>query len=322
MNEPRILVAGAGALGSVFGGFLRRAGHDVTLLGRQGHLEAIDREGLIVHGIWGDHRINGFRLAVSVSDLRGPFDLILVTVKSYDVEEIAGRLAGCLAEGGAVLSIQNGLGSLDSLGRAFGRDRVLGAPVLIGGEITAPGRVRITVYAKPVKVGSPARAPDALRVSHRWAELLSAAGIPSEPTDRLFAYLWEKVLYNAPLNSLGALLRVPYGSLAEDAESRRIMDEVIGEAFSVARAECADLLWDSAEACRRHFYETLLPPTAHHRSSMLQDLDRGRRTEIDSINGYIARRGEALGVATPVNALLTRLVHFAERRGARAAEVG
>jgi 2-dehydropantoate 2-reductase len=243
-----------------------------------------------------------------------------VVVKSYDTESLVRAFPEALAEGAVVLSLQNGLGNLEVLARAFGRDRVLGAPVLIGAEMPAPAAVRVTVYAKPVKIGSPWGGPAGDREAARWAGVLAAAGIPAEPTDRLFAYLWEKVLYNAPLNPLGALLRVPYGVLAEHDDSRAVMDAVIDEAFSVALAEGVDLLWDRVDECRRHFYERLLPPTAHHRSSMLQDLERGKRTEIDALNGYIARRGTAQGIATPANTLLTRLVHFAEQR-ARAESV-
>jgi 2-dehydropantoate 2-reductase len=155
-------------------------------------------------------------------------------------------------------------------------------------------------------------APSGLAGADRWAATLSAAGIPSEPTDRLLAFLWEKMLYNLPLNALGALLRLPYGALAELPDSRRIMDEVIGEAFAVARGDGADLMWGDADGCRDYFYGTLLPPTVAHRSSMLQDLESGRRTEIDALNGYVVRRGAALGLAIPRNLVLTGLVHTIE----------
>lgn len=311
-DRPRILIAGAGALGSLYGGFLRRAGHDVTLLGRAPHLAAIRARGLSIAGIFGESHAEGFSLATSPSEISGCFDFIVLAVKAYHVEETARPLAGALAPGGAVLALQNGLGHLEILRDLFGAERVLGAPVLIGATIPEPGSVQVTVYAKPVKIGAP-WAGDG-RAKH-WAACLASAGIPSEPTDRLMPFLWEKMLYNLPLNALGAILGVPYGALAERAESRSIMDDIIAEGFDVARAEGADLLWRDADACRRHFYETLLPPTVAHRSSMLQDIERGRRTEIDAINGYVGRRGCELGVSTPVNLVLTGLVHAIEARG-------
>jgi 2-dehydropantoate 2-reductase len=308
MKRCRVLLAGAGALGSLFGGLLRRAGHDVTLFGRSAHLDAIRRGPLRIGGIWGEMEASDFRIATNGSEAKGPFDLVIVAVKSYDTSVIASEIAGSVADGGHVLTLQNGLGNLETLATVFDASLLLAAPVLIGAEIPEPGAVRVTVYAKPVKIGAFSGAEAA---ASRYAAILSEAGIPAEPTDRLFAFLWEKVLYNAPLNPLGALLRVPYGALARHPESRAIMDEVMEEGFSVAVAAGVDLLWNDLAECRRHFYEVLLPPTAHHRSSMLQDLEKGRRTEIDAINGYIAGRGGALGIPTPANALLTRLVKFA-----------
>ena len=306
MSSARILVVGAGSLGSFYGGFLRLAGYDVTLLGRAAHVERIAERGLAIDGIFGAAEARGFSVATSASELTGSFDLALLAVKSYDVEAAARAVAGMVAPEGTVLALQNGLGHVALLADLFGEERVLAGPVLIGATIPEPGCVRVTVYAKPVKIGSPSAAGFAR--ARLWAERLAAARIPSEPTDRLLAFLWEKMLYNLPLNALGAILRVPYGALAERSESRAIMDEVIEEGFAVAVAECSDLLWRSAAACREHFYGTLLPPTVAHRSSMLQDIERGRRTEIDAINGYVCRRGRTLGIATPRNDVLTGIV--------------
>lgn len=271
MDSARILIAGAGALGSFYGAFLRRAGHRVTLLGRAAHLEAIHDRGLAVDGIFGQAQVSGFELATRAQDVRGSFDLIVLGVKSYAVEPTVHPLVDALAEESCLLALQNGMGHVKALSALVGAERLLAAPVLIGATLAAPGRVRVTVYAKPVKIGC--ASPSGLASAGRWAATLSAAGIPSEPTDRLLAFLWEKMLYNLPLNALGALLRVPYGALAERPDSRCIIDEVIGEAFAVARGDGADLLWADAAGCRDHFYGTLLPPTVAHRSSMLQDLE-------------------------------------------------
>ncbi len=309
----RVLVAGAGALGSLYGGFLRRAGHDVALVGRRPHLDAIGRDGLAIEGIFGDHVARGFELAEEPSELSGRFDLVIVAVKSYAVGAIAPAIAPLVADDGAVLSLQNGLGNLETIAESVGRERVLGAPVLIGAALPAPGRVRVTVYAKPVKTGPP-WPEGSVASARRWAGILDAAGVPSEPTEHLFPFLWEKMLYNAPLNALGAILGLPYGALAERSDSRAVMDDVIAEGFAVARAEGAELLWTTVDECRRHFYERLLPPTAGHRSSMLQDIERGRPTEIEALNGYIARRGAELDAPAPVNATLAGIVRILEGR--------
>jgi 2-dehydropantoate 2-reductase len=311
LRSSRILVVGAGALGSLYGGFLRRAGHDVTLLGRAAHLDAIRSRGLAIEGVLGAARVGAFSLAVSAGEVAGRFDLIVVAVKSYEVATATAPLGTVLGSDGAVLALQNGLGHLEILAERFGAERVLAAPVLIGATVPAPGVVRATVYAKPVQVGAP-WADD--RRARLWAAALADAGLPSEPTERPMPFLWEKMLYNLPLNALGAVLRLPYGALAERAESRWIMDQVIDEGFAVARADGAELLWDRVADCRRHFYETLLPPTVAHRSSMLQDIERGRRTEIDAINGYVCRRGEARAIPVPCNRVLAALVRAIEGR--------
>ncbi len=305
----RILIAGAGALGSVFGGFLQRYGHAVTLLGRAPHLAAIATGGLRIDGIWGECSVDGFALVSDAAQLVGRFDCILVTVKSFDTAGVAARLADHLVPDGIVVSLQNGLGNIEALQGELGPERVLGGRVIFGATIPHPGAVRVTVYAEPVLLGAWGEAPVGLADTARaWAVEITRIGIPTQYTANLPAALWGKVFYNAALNPLGALLGVHYGALAEDEATRSIMDEVIGEAHAVACAEGISLPWPSAAAYRELFYDRLLPPTYDHRSSMLQDLERGRRTEIDAINGEVWRRGQSHAIATPNNALLTRLV--------------
>ena len=316
-TRASVLVAGAGALGSVFGGLLARAGWPVTLLGRPAHLDAIGRSGLRIEGLFGEHVVRGCDLVDDVRRLRGSFDAVLLVVKSYDTESMVREVAPHLAADGCLVSLQNGLGNVERAAAVVGRARVLGARVIFGAELPEPGRVRVTVNAAPVLVGSPH--PDDARLAGRareWARRFAEAGIPSEPTDDVVAELWAKVFYNAALNPLGALLGVPYGWLADDPDARAVMDRVIDEAFAVARAERVRLRWPDAAAYRALCYEARVPSTAAHRSSMLQDLERGRPTEIDAINGHVAARGEALGVPTPANATLAHTIRARVRRAA------
>jgi 2-dehydropantoate 2-reductase len=312
----RVLIAGAGALGSVFGGFLRKAGTAVTLLGRAGHLDAIARSGLSIGGIWGDHHVDGFDLAHAPAEIDGDFEAILLAVKSYDTRVVIEQVAARLAAGGVVISLQNGLGNLEAIEAVVSSQRALGARVIFGAEITAPGRVRVTVYADRVLIGARRAGLDATldERARAWAERLDAAGIPSAYTDDIEGALWAKAFYNAALNPLGALLGVPYGLLAEHDDTRALMDGVIDEAFAVARAEQVRLSWRSAAEYRALFYDRLVPSTVDHRSSMLQDLERGRRTEIEAINGEIWRRGREHGLVTPYNETLTRLIRYREQR--------
>src|SRR5260221_11652069 len=209
----RVLIAGAGALGSVFGGFLRRAGFDVTLLGRAAHLETIARTGLTLDGIWGTHHVGGFGIATDAAALCGAFDVVFVPVKSYDTRPVAETIAPLLAATGVAISLQNGLGNVETLEAVVGAERALGARVIFGATIPAPGCARVTVFADPTAVGALAadRFPARNAAAQRWAETINAAGIPAVYTDRLAALLWAKVIYNAALNPLGPLLRLHYG---------------------------------------------------------------------------------------------------------------
>lgn len=312
--EPRILIAGCGAIGSAFGCLLREAGHRVSLLGRAWHLNAIRARGLQMDGIWGKHQAAGFELATSLDEFRGRFDLIIVSVKAYATAPIAASVFPFIHEGGLVLSAQNGLGNVETLAQLFGSENTLGANVLVGAKIPEPGRVTITVQAAPVVIG-PLEVPAGIlpEAVDSWARKFQAAHIPCQTTTRILSHLWAKVFYNAPLNTLGALLHVPYGALGDDAELRALMDRIIDEAFLVAGKMGVESLWETADDYRSFFYGHLLPSTYHHESSMLQDLRQGRRTEIDAINGQIWRYGQTLLVPTPFNEIMTRLIREREK---------
>jgi 2-dehydropantoate 2-reductase len=310
-----VLVAGAGALGSVVGGLLAERGWPVTLLGRVEHLDEVRRRGLRIEGLFGDHHVRGLACVSDAAALATRFRTVFLTVKSWDTDVMARAVAPFLARDGHVVSMQNGLGNLERIAAVVGDARVLGARVIFGTEVVTPGRVRVTVEAAPVLIGSPDPSDDTrAAVAAHWASELAAAGIPSGATGELIAELWTKVFYNAALNPVGALLGVPYGALPADPDARAIMDDAIREAFAVARATRIAVAWPDAEAYRAVFYDRLVPATAGHRSSMLQDLERGRPTEIDAINGYVAARGDVLGVPTPVNATLTRMIRARVRR--------
>jgi 2-dehydropantoate 2-reductase len=315
MTEPEattaepVLVAGAGAVGSVIGGLLAARGWPVTLVGRSDHLDAVRRDGLRIEGLFGTHHVRDVDCVADVLALRGTFRIVLLTVKSWDTAAMAFAVEKRLAPDGHVLSLQNGLGNLERVAAIVGDRRVLGGRVIFGAELGAPGHVRVTVEAAPVLIGSPDPA-DAARVAAaaRWAAALADAGVPAQSTPAIVAELWAKALYNAALNPMGALLGVPYGHLPSDRDARAVMDDVLDEAFAVARAAGVALPWPDADAYRRRFYGELVPSTAGHRSSMLQDLERGRPTEIDAINGHVVRVGRRYGIATPVNDTLTRVI--------------
>ena len=318
MGTRPILIAGAGAIGSVMGAMLRRAGHDVAMLGRESHIGAIARDGLRVSGLFGDHLVKDFSLASDPARLQGPFDLILLTVKAYDTAPMADRIEHLLARDGLLVSMQNGVGNLDALVERFGRARVIGGRVMLGAEIRSPGAAHATVFGEPIAIGPSALAnrEHCTRLFERAREvaaLMTAAGIPTEAFEDIAPLLWTKLFYNAALNPLGALLRLNYGALAADQDLRAIMDQVIEEAFAVASALDVPLPYESAEAYRAVFYSKLVPATFNHRPTMLYDLEQRGRTDIMEMNGKVVELAGRVGLRADTNRLLTHLIRARER---------
>jgi 2-dehydropantoate 2-reductase len=316
--DTPILIAGAGAIGSIVGGMLHAAGHDVTILGRRSHLEAIARDGLRISGLLGERTVTGMTLADDPVRLTRRFGVIFCCVKSYDTTTIAAALGEHLDPQGVVVSMQNGLGNIEALIDRFGRRRVLGARVIFGAEMPAPGSAHVTAFAQPVAIG-PAPAihrEDSGALESRAgaiAGMIDAAGIPTVCVGDIMPVLWTKILYNVALNPLGAILKLHYGALAADPDLRPIMDRAIEEAFAVARASGVDMSFASHGEYLKVFYEQLIPITSNHRPTMLHDLHVRGRTEIEAMNGRIVAMAERLGLDAATNRMLTRLVRAGER---------
>ena len=310
----RILVFGAGAIGSVLGGFLAKAGHEVTLLGRAWHLDVIRRQGLRITGLWGEHQIRNLMTTAGANEVARPtaFDWVFVCVKAHQTNAAAQELS-CefLGPRTLVCAFQNGLGNYEALIQQIAPERVALGRIIFGVEIE-PGLVRVTVCADEVLIGAPDE-----RFPRQQLTALTAAlqesGIPTRATATIVIALWSKVLYNCALNGLSTLLEVPYGKLLERSLTRRLMRESIDEAYRVAAAHHVVLEPSTAQDYHELLITRLIPDTAAHHPSMLQDVHRSRPTEIEALNGAIVRLGQQAGTAAPVNALITRLIHEKER---------
>ena len=308
-----ILVMGAGAIGSVLGGFLTKGGHAVTLVGRANHMEAIRRNGLTISGIFGEHRIENLRPCVSVNEAAAAaYDFIFLTVKSYDTERAVAEITPLVGEDTLVCSYQNGLGNVDCIAARLGWPRTIGARAIYGVRLPEPGHAEVTVIAKPTAIGRyDAATPEA--PIKRIAKDLDTAGLPTVYTERIATILWSKVAYNCALNPLSALLDVPYGRLLDTPETRELMTGIVQELYAVGKAMDVELEPDNAEAYRRQLFQELIPPTANHYASMREDFRLKRRTEIGALNGAIAAFGREHGVPTPTNTRLTQLVRAYEQ---------
>lgn len=312
----RFLILGGGAIGSVFGGFLKKAGHDVALVGRRDHIGAITERGLRISGIWGDHYITGLRTHEAVAEAGGEaFDAVFLAVKSFDTKSAMAELVEVdLAERPPVVSLQNGLGNVETIARFLGAGRTIGGRVIFGVEIVEPGHCRVTVYAEEVMLGEIEAGSVARDTIETLASVLNDAGIPTLPTDRIHAYLWGKILYNCSLNPTATLLGTHYGELLEHEETREILRRIVNEVYAVASARGVDLLVPTADEYVDVLFGRLVPATYDHHPSMLQDIRAGRRTEIDAMNGAIVRYARESHVAAPTNEFLTFLIRALERR--------
>lgn len=309
----KVLVMGAGALGSILGGFLARAGHAVTLVGRKAHMDAVRDQGLHVTGIWGEHTIGGLAAYTSVDEIAGrDFDVVFIAVKSYDTPSAIAQAAPLLSENTLVVSYQNGLGNAEAIAEAIGWARVVEAMVIFGVHIPEPGHVDVTVIAQPTALGAYPGGPAEARV-RALAEALDEAALPTVYSDQIAGELWRKVAYNSALNALCALLDAPYGKLPELLETRAIMADVVAELYAVAAARGVAMEPLTPEEYMTLFYEKLVPPTAAHYGSTHEDFRLHRRTEVDALNGAIVRFGEEAGVDCPVNRTILQLVKARER---------
>ncbi len=308
-----VLVFGLGALGHVFAAFLQRAGHRVVGIGRPKVVEVVRQQGIAVTGIWGEFQIKLSGVYESVDKINAEnFDLILLTVKSYDTQTAVEALRPIVGEKTILVCAQNGYGNYETAAQILGDEHVVLARVIFGAELLAPGQVKVTVCADDIRIGSPKGVIPRTRLEE-IAGCLSDAGIRTQVTEKIISYLWDKILYNCALNPLGAILEVPYGVLGDIPALRTIMDEIVKEIFTVAKVHQVPLFWNTPEDYLNHFYSRLLPPTRNHHSSMLQDIRRGKRTEIDALNGAIVSLGKKAGVDTLVNETITRLIKAKEQ---------
>ena len=294
----KVAVVGAGAVGCYYGGMLARAGHDVTLIGRPQHVEAIERQGLRLETQTFDERI---RVSASSegSAVRSA-QLVLFCVKSTDTESAAAAIKPHLAPDALLLSLQNGVENADRL-RAILPQDVLAAVVYIGTEMAGPGHVRHHGRGELIIERS--------RASDEVAQALIAAGVPTDISDNVRGALWAKLILNCAYNALSAITQLPYGRLVKGAGITAVMRDVVDECLAVAKADDVTIPGD-VDAAIRKIAETV--PGQY--SSTAQDLARGKPSEIDHLNGVIVRRGEALGVATPVNRVLHAIVKLLESK--------
>lgn len=299
---PRVAVIGAGAVGSYFGGMLAQAGAPVVLIGRQAFVDAVNRNGLLLDALHGKQEVHVE--ASTEMEAAKNAGLILFCVKTTDNAPASRALAAILPSSATVLCLQNGVDNVEQIRAAAGIE-ALAAVVYVAASMPAPGHLK-HVGRGDLVLGPPSE-------KTKWiADAFTRANVPCRITDNITGELWIKLLSNCALNAISALGQARYGQIAESEEAQRAMRNVVNEVWEVARAARVVLpgVGDSEAA----FALTLKIATqmTGALSSTAQDINRGKKTEIDSLNGYIARHGAKLGVPTPVNQALYALVKLRE----------
>ncbi|HMK60559.1 MAG TPA: 2-dehydropantoate 2-reductase [Dissulfurispiraceae bacterium] len=302
------IVVGLGALGTTFATLLKKAGHKVFALVKERQLAALSTCRVGITGIWGGHEavLDGIYAGVEPL-MRQGVDIIILTVKSFDTSQAISMITPLVGRDVIVMSAQNGYGNYETVAHLVGKEHAILARIIFGARIVGAGRSEITVIADKVRIGQPDDAIPADVVRHIASEI-DKAGIPTAYAPNVNEILWDKILYNCALNPLGALLDCNYGSLAENRDTREIMNALIREVFSVAAANSIRLQWKGPDEYITYFYEKLVPPTKEHYPSMYHDLKAGKRLEIDALNGAIVRLGLIKGISVPVNETVTRLI--------------
>jgi 2-dehydropantoate 2-reductase len=281
----KIAVMGAGAVGCYYGAMLARAGHSVMLIGRPALAEAVRKAGLLLESKHFNGRVP-MQADTSPSAVKDA-DLVLFCVKSGDTESAGAAIAPYLAPTASVLSMQNGVDNAARLSTVIGRQAI---PVVVYVATEMVGTAHVRHHGR----GDLAIGPSGTSAS--IAKVMNEAGLPSEVSDRVFDALWTKLIINCAYNGLSAIAQLPYGELIRQPHVLETMRNLYDECIAVARADgivLPDNLWQALLDIAANM--------AGQRSSTAQDLAKGKKTEIEHLNGYVVRRGNDLGVLAPTN---------------------
>lgn len=327
-TQERILLMGCGSVGGVIGGGLLREGYDVSIVTHNETItERINKKGIRLITPVGEWTVKAQAFS-GLESVQGPFDTVLLAMKATDVEQAARGLGSYLADGGYVVTLQNGIVE-DRIGDILGRDRVIGALVGWGATMRTPGEYEMTSHGETV-IGELDRR-ETSRVE-RLRQILESA-TPTTISSNIYGVLWSKLAINCTITALGAVTGQLLGEMLRQGRIRRLALNITSEVVDVAEAHDVELEPVGGTLDVHRLY---LPPNRRRgglrlnavlkhaimlvvglrfrrlKSSMLQSLERGRRPEIDFMNGYVVERGQEVGVPTPVNELLTTLIREIE----------
>lgn len=300
----RVLLLGSGAVGLTVAAKLSKHA-DVFAVCRERYASSIRKNGFVMTGIWGDETIS---LACGEKPPEGDWDYIIIATKSAATRSICDEYHH-LFKNSEVVSLQNGIGNEEIISEYT--KNVIGAMIITGFEWRSDNAVHVSVDGGETVFGRFPNGTDS--AVETLSKLFTKSGMRSDTSETIRNIVWTKALYSSSLNPLGAVIGCPYGELLKPS-AWKIITDIVSEAFFVAEAEGISLPGESAEGYLSYLRSEKIPPTAKHYSSMYQDIQSGRLTEIDYINGAIVKLGEKHKIPTPVNKTIVNLVHFKEEQ--------
>ena len=306
----KIAVMGSGGVGGYYGGLLARAGHEVTLIARGAHLSALRADGLQVKSVHGDFAVVPVRATDTPAEI-GPVDLVLVCVKTPDTDQAARAILPMVGVETTVLSLQNGVEAAERIGAVVGMEHVVGGATWISSALESPGVIRQVSQFRRIVVGE----LDG-RVTPRVeavADALGSTGVTVELSDDILRVIWTKFVFIAAISGVGSLTRLEIGEYRHVAETRALLVALMREVETVARASGVALETDVVDQVLA-IVDGAAPDI---KPSMQRDVERGHRSELESMIGVIGRKGRALGVPTVVADMIYAVLLPVERKARR-----
>ncbi len=297
----KIAVIGAGAMGSLFGGLLTEAGNDVWLYDVwKTHVDTVNADGLMLER---EDRSRNVTIRATTNPQKiGHAELVIIFVKSTQTQKAAQTATLLAGTQGFVMTLQNGMGNADTIATVIDPHRILAGTTSHGATLLGPGRIRHS-GSGPTVVGLWSSSQAGFKRAREFASVLSSAGFETQVTEDVRHIIWDKLLVNIGINALTALTGIQNGEILDLETTQELSRAAVAEAVSVAKAQGIEVRQDPVG----HVFK-IAAATAVNRSSMGQDIDNRRQTEIDALNGFIVREARRLGFEAPVNQTLTALI--------------
>ena len=314
-KTPSALIIGAGAVGIGIGASLLEQGFTVDFVENSQAADCINQKGIKRIGIFKHLEFSqgAVKAYTDFHEISEQFDYILVCTKAMANTTISKTLFAnkqLLSKHGKIIICQNGWGGHEKYLAYFPADKVYSARIITGFSKPEPNISEVTVHAAPIMLGSLNNAE--INALQPLAEAIANGGIPCLVSNDIEKALWSKMLYNCALNPLGAILKLPYGRLMEIPYCVQIMNNIIDEIYTVMKASGYQSFWPSANKYKKVFYDSLIPDTADHYSSTLQDIEKKRHSEIDGLTGSVIEIADRFNIAVPCNKMLYNTIKAIE----------